>query len=63
VRATLFEPFVTTKAAGRGSGLGLAVARGIASDHGGALVLADASGPGACFELRLPIDGIKKPEA
>lgn len=55
VRATLFEPFVTTKAAGRGSGLGLAVARGIASDHGGALVLAEASGPGACFELRLPI--------
>lgn len=54
VRSTLFEPFVTTKAAGRGSGLGLAVARGIASDHGGTLLLEDESGPGACFELRLP---------
>jgi len=54
VRETLFEPFVTTKAAGRGSGLGLAVARGIAVDHGGDLALAEAQGAGACFELRIP---------
>jgi len=54
VAETLFDPFVTTKGAGRGSGLGLAVARGIASDHGGKLTLVRGS-PGACFELRLSV--------
>ena len=37
-----------------GVGLGLALARGIAADLRGALTLATADGPGACFELALP---------
>ncbi len=57
VRHKLFEPFITTKEAGKGSGLGLAVARGIASDHGGTLALDETSTPGACFVLRLPLQG------
>jgi signal transduction histidine kinase len=57
VREKLFEPFVTTKEAGRGSGLGLAVARGIASDHGGKLALDDSVEQGACFVIRLPLSG------
>ncbi len=57
VRDKLFEPFITTKAAGRGSGLGLAVARGIASDHGGKLSIDASHAPGACFVMRLPLAG------
>jgi len=57
VRDKLFEPFITTKEAGRGSGLGLAVARGIASDHGGKLSLDEVHATGACFVMRLPLAG------
>jgi C4-dicarboxylate-specific signal transduction histidine kinase len=39
-----------------GVGLGLALARGLATDLGGALRLAPGAG-GATFELRLPLVG------
>ena len=51
----LFEPFHTTKAAGEGVGLGLAISSGIAADHGGRLRGQNAPQGGAVFELRLPI--------
>lgn len=35
VRETLFEPFVTTKEVGRGTGMGLAMAYGCVTHHGG----------------------------
>jgi signal transduction histidine kinase len=37
-----------------GAGLGLAVARAIARDHGGSLVMKDKGERGATFEIRLP---------
>jgi two-component system C4-dicarboxylate transport sensor histidine kinase DctB len=49
----LFEPFVTTRARDESSGLGLAVARRIAQQHGGTLTL-EARTAGASFVLRLP---------
>lgn len=49
----LFEPFVTTRSREESSGLGLAVARQIAEQHGGTLTLENASA-GASFALRLP---------
>ncbi|WP_369139026.1 ATP-binding protein [Modestobacter versicolor] len=54
VRATLFEPFVTTKPAGAGSGLGLETARRIVERrHGGSLTY--STGPeGTTFCVRLP---------
>jgi two-component system NtrC family sensor kinase len=58
VRGRLFEPFFTTKPEGLGTGLGLAVSRTLARDHGGDLVLepAGASGEaGASFLLSLPL--------
>ncbi len=51
IAATLFEPMVSARAGG--SGLGLALAREIAREHGGALTH-QARAAGACFVLRLP---------
>ena len=53
VAERLFEPFVTTRSREESSGLGLAVARQIAEEHGGTLTLESASA-GASFALRLP---------
>ncbi len=50
----LFEPFHTTKAAGEGVGLGLAISSGIVADHGGRLTGQNAPQGGAVFEVRLP---------
>src|SRR5262249_30159675 len=44
-RSRIFEPFFTTREGGA-TGMGLAVAFGIASSHGGSLGPAPASGPG-----------------
>jgi len=49
--ARIFEPFFTTKA--KGTGLGLAVVRRIAEDHGGEVAVAPAPGQGTVFTLRL----------
>ena len=54
----IFEPFFTTKAEGIGTGLGLAVSRSFAREHGGDLVLeAPRAARGAVFRLSLPISG------
>jgi two-component system sensor histidine kinase HydH len=55
VRATLFSPFVTTKA--RGSGLGLAIAHRLVSQQGGRITADDAVGGGAVFQVWLPLNG------
>jgi two-component system sensor histidine kinase FlrB len=54
-RERLFEPFFSTRSGG--TGLGLAVARGIARAHGGRLDLVAADGPGTEFALFLPCAG------
>lgn len=54
LRERIFLPFVTTKEVGEGSGLGLAVARQVVVDHGGALTVEDTPGGGATFRFSLP---------
>jgi signal transduction histidine kinase len=54
VRERLFEPFVTTKDVGKGTGLGLAVCRGLVEGAGGSIELDTAHAPGARFVLDLP---------
>ncbi|MEZ4364130.1 MAG: ATP-binding protein [Kofleriaceae bacterium] len=53
VRQRLFETFFTTKPLGKGTGLGLAVSRQTAEDHGGRLWY-DAHAPRTRFVLELP---------
>ncbi|HJL17150.1 MAG TPA: ATP-binding protein [Sandaracinaceae bacterium LLY-WYZ-13_1] len=56
LRGSLFDPFVSTRAEA-GAGLGLAISRSLAEGWGGTLRLIDGEGPGACFELTLPVAG------
>ena len=64
LRSRLFEPFFTTKAEGTGTGLGLAVSRSLARDHGGDVVLeAQAGQAGASFLLSLPLVAAEAPSA
>ncbi|MCZ8181451.1 MAG: ATP-binding protein [Beijerinckiaceae bacterium] len=51
----VFEPFFSTKATGRGLGLGLSISRGIMAEHGGRLGLAPRVAGGVSAELRLPL--------
>lgn len=50
----IFDPFFSTKAPGKGSGMGLAMVHGIVHDHGGHLQLDSAPGRGARFAIWLP---------
>ncbi len=54
IETRIFEPFFTTKPAGEGTGLGLAMCRGIVEGHGGVMRLERRPAPGAVFVVELP---------
>lgn len=54
IRQNIFKPFFTTKAVGKGTGLGLYICHEIIQKHDGTITFEDAGGPGAGFEVRLP---------
>ena len=51
----IFEPFFTTKRVGKGSGLGLATAKAIATAHSGNIEVKFVPSGGAVFEISLPL--------
>ncbi|MGK9166288.1 GHKL domain-containing protein [Inquilinus limosus] len=55
VRDRLFEPFVTTKEAGDGLGLGLATVYRIVRDHGGGIAHRPSDLGGTAFMVTLPL--------
>lgn len=54
LRESIFEPFVTTKPEGAGTGLGLSVSRSLIMDMGGSLYLDTDHVGGARFVVELP---------
>jgi nitrogen-specific signal transduction histidine kinase len=53
-RARAIEPFYSTKAPGQGTGLGLSMAHGLASQAGGTLTIDSQAGEGARVAIWLP---------
>ncbi len=54
VAAKMFQPFFTTKDVGQGAGLGLAMAQGVFTHHGGELYY-DKLSPNTCFKIVMPV--------
>jgi signal transduction histidine kinase len=54
LRASVFEPFVTTKSEGHGTGLGLSTVLMVVERHGGRIEMETASANGTTFTVTLP---------
>jgi signal transduction histidine kinase len=52
----IFDPWVTTKPPGRGTGLGLNITRDVIATHGGAINVRSEPGQGTMFTIDLPLD-------
>jgi hypothetical protein len=51
----IYDPFFTTKATGRGTGLGLAVSYGIIQEHSGSIHCSSRPGHGTSFLIEFPL--------
>jgi signal transduction histidine kinase len=51
----IFDAFVTTRLDAHGTGLGLTVAQGIVTQHGGTITASNRKEGGACLEVWLPM--------
>lgn len=53
-RRKVFRPFFTTKDAGKGTGMGLAIVWRVLAEHQGSIAVTESEMGGACFSVRLP---------
>lgn len=51
----VFDPYFTTKAVGKGSGMGLAVVQGVVQSHDGTIAVQSVHGKGTRFQLLFPL--------
>ena len=58
----LFDPFYTTKGAGKGSGMGLTIVHRAVEDHGGHITLEESPSGGAAFIITLPPETLLPPD-
>ena len=58
-RERLFEPFFTTKEPGKGTGLGLAMAKNVVLEHGGTIELESQAGEGTTVYVDFPLAGVQ----
>lgn len=56
-----FEPFFTTRAMTRGTGLSLASVRGLVRQYGGTIDVESTPGEGSTFRIWLPLSGADRP--
>ncbi len=54
IKERVFDPYFTTKAVGKGTGMGLATVHGIVKISGGFVACQSAFGEGTVFEINLP---------
>jgi two-component system NtrC family sensor kinase len=59
----VFDPFFTTKDEAKGMGLGLSIAYGIVSKHGGTIAVESEVGVGTTFTIRFPVTPVFTREA
>jgi len=57
----IFDPFFTSKADGKGVGLGLAVLYGIVKTHDGEVDVKSVEGEGATFTVSIPLEPVVRP--
>ena len=55
----IFNPYFTTKGAGKGTGMGLAIIHGIVSDYGGMITVESQLGQGTTFHVFFPVVALK----